>query len=189
MDKNEIRQIIDKFVGDTPVPIQIDNAVSEIPRWTMIYDSGEITESVNAFADINISGYRKLMIAIKCVNNDNNQASKQGVATFIAINGTTYQFPAWSTMFSNSNDITANMGWFDIVDSWIICSNASRNTNAFNFLMNDIEGGTADNLAGIGGGMMKCTNPLNTMMISALDQDVNYYFDAGSRVIVWGCNA
>lgn len=156
--------------------------------WTMIYDSGEITESVNAFANINISGYKKLMVAIKCVN-DGNPASKQGAVTFIATNGTTYQFPVWSTMFSGSAETTANMGWFDVIDGWIICPNASRNTSAFNFLMNDTEGGTADNLAGIGGGMMKCTNPLYSMMVSALDQDVRYYFDAGSRVIVWGCNA
>ena len=157
-------------------------------EWTIIYDSGETTAPVNAFANINISGYRKLMVAIKCVNNS-NPTSKQGTVTFMATDGTHYQFPVWSTMFSGSTETTANMGWFDVADDWLICSNASRNTNAFNFLMNDTEGGTADNLAGIGGGMMKCTKPLHSMMVSALDQDVRYYFNTGSRVIVWGCNA
>lgn len=157
--------------------------------WTMIYDSGEITAPVNAFANINISGYRKLMVAIKCVNNGSNSESKRGAVTFAATNGTSYQFPVWPTMFTNSTDTTASMGWFDIVDGWIVCSNASRNQSASNFLMNETEGGTADNLAGIGGGMMKCTNSLYTIMVSALDQDVNYYFNTGSRVIVWGCNA
>lgn len=157
--------------------------------WTMIYDSGEITAPVNAFANINISGYRKLMVAIKCVNNGSNSESKRGAVTFAATNGTSYQFPVWPTMFTNSIDTTASMGWFDIVDGWIVCSNASRNQSASNFLMNETEGGTADNLAGIGGGMMKCTNELYTIMVSALDQDVSYYFNTGSRVIVWGCNA
>lgn len=157
-------------------------------EWVQIYDSGEITASVNAFANIDITGYRKLMVAIKCVNNNNNLTTKQGTATFVSENGTVYQFPVWSSMFAASTDITGGMGWFDIMDGWIICSNASRNLKATNFL-NTQEGGTADNLAGIGGGMMKCTSPLLTMMISALDQDVDYHFDAGSRVIVWGGNA
>ena len=167
----------------------LDVYSKEDHAWTIIYDSGEITASVNAFANINISGYKKFMVAIKCVNDGGNSTSKQGSVSFIATDGTTYQFPVWSTMFSSSDDITANMGWFDVIDGWIVCSNASRNTSAFNFLMNDTEGGTADNLAGIGGGMMKCTKPLYSMMVSALDQDVRYHFNAGSRVIVWGCNA
>ena len=156
--------------------------------WTMLYDSGAITEAVNAFANINIAGYRKLMIAIKCVNSKSNDASKQGAVTFMATDGTSYQFPVWTTMFSKSTETTASMGWFDVLDGWLVCSNASRNQSAANFL-NSAEGGTADNLAGIGGGMMPCTKTLYTAMISALDQDVDYYFNAGSRVVVWGCNA
>lgn len=156
--------------------------------WTMIYDSGAITESVNAFADINITGYRKLMVAVKCVNKSGNPTSKQGTATFMATNGTIYQFPIWSSMFANSTDTTGSMAWFDITDGWLICPKASRNIKTANFLANT-EGGTADNLDNIGGGMMKCTNDLYTIMISALDQDTNYYFNTGSRVIVWGCNA
>ena len=129
------------------------------------------------------------MVAIKCANNSTNPATQPGAITFVADNGTQYQFPVWYSMFASSNDITGNMGWFDIADGWLICSNASRNLNVNNFLMNTPEGGTADNLAGIGGGMMKCTNTLSSIMVSALDQDVNYHFHTGSRLIVWGCNA
>ena len=89
-------------------------------------------------------------------------------------------------MFTNTEETTGNMGWFEIMDGWIICSNASRNLETNNFL-SSTEGGTADNLAGIGGGMMKCTKTLSSIMISALDQDEDRYFNAGSRVIVWGC--
>ena len=158
-------------------------------QWTQIYDSGAITAAVNAFTNIDITGYRKLMVAIKCVNDNINYTSKRGTATFIAENGTAYQFPVWPSMFASTDDTTGGMGWFDIMDGWIICSNASRNLDIANFLTDGTEGGTADNMAGIGGGMMKCTNTLSTMMISALDQEVNYYFNPGSRVIVWGCNA
>lgn len=157
--------------------------------WTMIYDSGSITESVNAFANINITGYRKLMVAVKCVNQSGHSTSKQGTATFMATDGTTYQFPIWPAMFVDSADTTGSMAWFDITDGWLICPKASRNIKTANFLANNTEGGTADNLDNIGGGMMQCTKDLYTIMISALDQDTNYYFNAGSRVIVWGCNA
>jgi hypothetical protein len=157
-------------------------------KWTKIYDSGEITSAVNAFANINISGYNKLMVSVKCVNDGTSSASKNGAITFTSLTQVKYQLPVWSGMFSNSECETACMGWFDITNGWLICSNASRNLNATNFMSNT-EGGTADNLAGIGGGMIKCTNTLSTAMISALDQDKNYYFQPGSRVIVWGCNA
>lgn len=157
-------------------------------KWTKIYDSGEITSAVNAFASINISGYRKLMVAVKCVNDGTARSSKQGSITFVSSTGTKYQFPVWTSMFTNTDETTGNMGWFEITDGWLICSNASRNIETSSFLSNT-EGGTADNLAGIGGGMMKCTKTLSSIMISALDQDEDRYFDVGSRVIVWGGNA
>ena len=155
-------------------------------EWTQIYDSGAITTEVNAFANINITGYKKLMVAVKCVNDGTERSSKQGSITFISSTGTQYQFPVWTAMFTNTEETTGNMGWFEIMDGWIICSNASRNLETNNFL-SSTEGGTADNLAGIGGCMMKCTKTLSSIMISALDQDEDRYFNAGSRVIVWGC--
>ena len=155
--------------------------------WTKIYDSGEITSAVNAFANINISGYKKLMVAVKCVNDGTMRSSKQGSITFTSLTGIQYQLPVWTAMFTNTEETTGNMGWFEITNGWIVCSNASRNLQTTNFLSNT-EGGTADNLAGIGGGVIKCTKTLSTMMVSALDQDEECYFNPGSRVIVWGGN-
>lgn len=156
--------------------------------WTKLYDSGEITSAVNAFANIDISNYRKLMVAVKCVNDGTSRASKQGSITFTSLTGVQYQLPVWTAMFTNTEETTGNMGWFEITNGWIVCSNASRNLQSTNFLSNT-EGGTADNLAGIGGGVIKCTKTLSKIMISALDQDENCFFNEGSRVIVWGGNA
>lgn len=152
--------------------------------WVQIYDSGEITDSVNAFANINISGYKKLRVVVKCVNDGTNATSKNGAVTFTATNGVTYQFPCWTTMFTNAAYTSGNMATFEINDGWLICSDASRMLKTSNFL--GTEGGTADNLPSTGSGIMRCTNELSKMMISALDQDTNYYLLAGSRVIVWG---
>lgn len=153
--------------------------------WVQIYDSGEITDSVNAFANINISGYKKLRVVVKCVNDGTNATSKNGAVIFTATNGATYQFPCWTTMFTNAAYTSGNMATFEINDGWLICSGASRMLKTSNFL--GTEGGTADNLPSTGSGIMKCTNELSKMMISALDQDTNYYLLAGSRVMVWGC--
>lgn len=158
-------------------------------EWTTIYDSGKITEQVNAFANINISGYRKLMVAVECVNDGTNASSKYGSVIFTATNGTTYQFPIWSTMFSNSANSTGCVARFDILDDWIICPAAGRALRASNFLTNDTEGGTANNLGNMSSSMMKCTNTLSTMTVSSQDMDTDYYLLAGSRIVVWGCNA
>lgn len=155
--------------------------------WTVIYDSGEITEAVNAISGINITGYKKVYVAVKCVNDGTNSNSKNGAATFTSTNGVTYQFPVFATMFSNSAGTTGSVGMFEIIDGWIMCICAPRTLRANNFLPDEDEGGTADNLANTYGGLMKCTNTLTTLMISALDQNADYYFLAGSRVMVWGC--
>lgn len=153
-------------------------------EWEQIYDSGAITEPVNAFANIDISGYKKLRVVVKCVNDGSNSTSKNGAVTFTATNGTTYQFPCWTTMFTNADYTSGNMATFEINDGWLVCSGASRMLKTSNFL--GTEGGTADNLPSTGSGIMRCTSKLSKMMISALDQDTNYYLLAGSRVIVWG---
>lgn len=156
-------------------------------NWAQIYDSGEITEKVNAFANIDIKGYKKLRVAVKCVNDGTNSPSKHGGVTFTATNGTNYQFNIWSTMFTNAAYTSGCMATFEINDGWLICPNATRILKSSNFL--GTEGGVADNLNNTGSGIMRCTNELSTMMISSTDNDTNYYFLAGSRVIVWGCNA
>ena len=174
--------------GATTAAAARANLVIPDHGWTQIYDSGEITSAVNAFANINISDYKKLMVAVKCVNDGTNRSSKQGSITFTSLTGIQYQLPVWTAMFTNTEETTGNMGWFEITNGWIVCSNASRNLQTTNFL-GGTEGGTADNLAGIGGGIIKCTKTLSTIMVSALDQDEDCYFNVGSRLIVWGCNA
>lgn len=156
-------------------------------NWVQIYDSGEITEKVNAFANINISGYKKLMVVVKCVNDGTNSPSKHGGVTFTSTNGVNYQFNLWSTMFTNAAYTSGAMATFEISDGWLICPNATRILKSSNFL--GTEGGVADNLNNTGSGIMRCTNTLSTMMVHNTDNDSNYYFLAGSRVMVWGCNA
>lgn len=156
-------------------------------NWTQIYDSGEITEKVNAFANIDISGYKKLRVVVKCVNDGTNSPSKHGGVTFTATNGINYQFNIWSTMFTNAAYTSGAMATFEICNGWLICPNATRILKSSNFL--GTEGGVADNLNNTGSGIMRCTNELSTMMVHNTDNDSNYYFLAGSRVMVWGCNA
>ena len=155
--------------------------------WEQIYDSGETTAQVNSFANINISGYKKLMVAIRCVNDTTNApTTRYGSAIFAATNGTTYQLPVFNSMFSASSNTSATLGFFNIIDGWIICPQVARSVKYADFLTS-IEGGTATNMNGMGGGVMKCTNPLSTMTVSSLDQSADFYFGVGSRVIVWGC--
>lgn len=155
--------------------------------WVQIYDSGAITAKVNSISNINISGYKKLMVTVACVNDGN--ISKSGSVIFTASNGTIYQFPCWTNMFSTTaGTISAGLAQFDIINGYIVCPNASRHIRTSNFL-SSTEGGTADNLTSTGGGIMKCTNSLSTLAVSSLDQDSSCYFGVGSRVIVWGCKA
>lgn len=158
-------------------------------NWIQIYDSGETTAQVNSFANINIAGYKKLMMAIKCVNDTTNASTtRYGSAIFKATNGTTYQFPVFNSMFFASETTTAALGLFEIIDGWIVCPQVARSIKYADFL-SSTEGGTCVNMNGMGGGLMKCTNPLSTMTISSLDQNAEFFFGVGSRVIVWGCNA
>lgn len=176
-----LQSVLNNKVSTDQVYLKTDHG------WNVIYDSGEISESVNAFAGIGISGYKKIMVAVKCVNDGSNSSSKNGSIIFNATDGTIYQFPMWAAMFSNGAYTSAALAVFDITDGWIICPNASRNIRATSFLGNDTEGGTADTLSNTIGAVMKCTNTLSTITVSALDMDANYYLHAGSRIIVWGC--
>ena len=157
--------------------------------WVQIYDSGETTEQINSFANINISGYKKLMIAIKCVNDTTNASTtRYGSAIFKATNGTIYQFPVFNSMFFGSATTTASIGFFEFIDGWIVCPQVVRSIKYSDFLTST-EGGTCTNMNNMGSGLMKCTNPLSTVTISNLDQNADFFFGVGSRVVVWGCNA
>ena len=157
--------------------------------WVQIYDSGETTEQINSFANINISGYKKIMMAIKCVNDTTNASTtRYGSAIFKATNGTTYQFPVFNSMFFGSATTTANLGFFEFADGWIICPQVVRSIKYSDFLTST-EGGTCTNMNNMGSGLMKCTNTISTVTISSLDQNADFYFGVGSRVMVWGARA
>ena len=155
-------------------------------NWVQIYDSGATTEQINSFANINISGYKKIMMAIKCVNDTTNASTtRYGSAIFKATNGTTYQFPVFNSMFFGSETTTASIGFFEFIDGWIVCPQVVRSIKYSDFLTST-EGGTCTNMNNMGSGLMKCTNPLSTVTVSSLDQNADFFFGVGSRVIVWG---
>ena len=156
-------------------------------RWNLIYDSGEISAIANSISNIDVSGYTNIQVLVRCYNDGDSIGSRAGSAIFTCANGKTYQFPVWSSMFSKSINTVYTMATFNLVDGWLVCPYASRLIgDATTF---DDEGGTAGNLALTGSGMMKCTSQLSTLTISSLDQNANYYFGMGSRVMVWGWNA
>ena len=176
----------DVFVGGTSQ----DNASPLISKadhnWVQIYDSGATTEQINSFANINISGYKKIMMAIKCVNDTTNASTtRYGSAIFKATNGTTYQLPVFNSMFFGSETTTASMAFFEFTDGWIICPQVVRSIKYADFLTST-EGGTCTNMNNMGSGLMKCTNTLSTVTISNLDQNADFFFGVGSRVIIWG---
>ena len=179
----------DIFVGGAS---QDDISASKVitkadQRWNLLYDSGEISAIANSISNIDVSGYTNIQVLVRCYNDGDSINSRAGSAIFTCTNGKTYQFPVWSSMFSKSINTVYTMATFNLVDGWLVCPYASRLIgDASTF---DDEGGTAGNLALTGSGMMKCTSQLSTLTISSLDQNSNYYFGMGSRVMVWGWNA
>lgn len=156
-------------------------------EWTQIYDSGSITNKVNSIFVNNISGYKKFRVAVKCVNSANSTA-RAGSTIFKATDGTLYQFPIWTNLFTTSASTSAGMAEFEVIDGYLVCPNATRSIKTSNFI-SPTEGGTADNLVATGSGIIKCSKTLSNLIISSLDQDSSFYFGVGSRVIVWGCMA
>lgn len=157
-------------------------------KWNLLYDSGEISAIANSISNIDVSGYTNIQVLVRIYNDGDSVGSRNGSAIFKCANGKNYQFPVWANMFSKSINTVYVMATFNLVDGWLICPCASRLIgDATTF--EDTEGGTAGSLAPTGSGMMKCTSPLSTLTISSLDQNSNYYFGMGSRVIVWGWNA
>mgnify|MGYP003300872826 CR=1 FL=1 len=156
-------------------------------NWSLIYDSGEISAIANSISNINVSGYKKFRVAVRCYNDGDSYGNRNGSAIFKAENGKTYQFPVWSNMFSKSISAVHAMAQFEVVDEWLVCPCASSITSDSVDIFDATEGGTAGNLVPTGSGILKCTSPLSTLTISNLDQNSRYYFGAYSRVMVWGC--
>ena len=183
------------FAGDIYVGgiSQTDSDASKVittadQKWNLLYDSGEISAIANSISNIDVSGYTNIQVLVRIYNDGDSVGSRNGSAIFKCENGKSYQFPVWSNMFSKSINTVYTMATFNLVDGWLVCPCASRligDANTFE----DTEGGTAGSLVPTGSGMMKCTSPLSTLTISSLDQNSNYYFGMGSRVMVWGWNA
>ena len=158
-------------------------------EWNLIYDSGEISAIANSISGINVSGYTNFQVLVRCYNDGDSHTTRTGSAIFTDQNGKSYQFPVWTNMFSKSISTVHAMAQFKLVDGWLVCPCASSVTSSSVDIFDSAEGGTAGNLIPTGSGMMKCTSPLSTLTISNLDQNSDYYFGSGSRVMVWGWNA
>lgn len=177
----------DIYVGGTDIN---DTSISRVTteadhNWTLIYDSGEIPNIANSISGIDVSGYTNIEVLVRCYNDGDSHTTRTGSAIFTAENGKTYQFPVWTNMFTKSISTASVMAQFKLIDGWLICPCASKLTGDID-IFDTTEGGTAGNLTPTGSGMMKCTSPLSTLTISNLDQNSDYYFGMGSRVMVWG---
>ena len=158
-----------------------------LSSWSKIYDSGEITSDVNAFSNIDVSGYKHIMVAIKCVNTTKSSGGVSGAVIFKGQDGRSYAFKnILPNLIKNTTGTSGGMAMFQIVNGFIVCENAMRAQSAENML-SSTEGYGADNLTPVGGGVITCTSPIPTLMISNANLSSSYYYGAGSRAIVWGC--
>lgn len=169
--------------GNDVVP-QVGGLLAE---WTQIYDSGEISSDVNAFSDINVSGYKHIMVAIKCVNTTKSTGGVSGAIIFKGSDGRDYAFKnILPNLIKNTTGTSGGMAIFQIINGFIVCENAMRAQSA-DKMLSDTEGYGADNLTPVGGGIVRCSNPVPTLMVSNANLSNSYYYGSGSRVIVWGC--
>ena len=158
-----------------------------VSNWVQIYDSGEISSDVNAFSNIDVSGYKHIMVAIKSVNTTKSSGGISGSIIFEGTDGRDYAFKnILPNLIKNTAGTSGAMAIFQVVNGFIICENAMRAQSADNML-SDTEAYGADNLTPGGGGIVRCSKPVVTMMVSNATLSSSYYYGAGSRVIVWGC--
>ncbi len=182
---------LNTLVGDTSVSSQITTAVT--PKldaadaaWTQIYDSGAITSEVNSIAGIDVTGYKSLMVAVKCVNTTNTASTRAGAVIFTG-NNQDYAFNnLFSNLLKNGTTTSGAMAKFKIVDGFIVCETAMRAITA-DGILSDTEGVGIDTLAPVSSGLIKCTNAVTTMAVSSAAQSATHFYGVGSRVIVWGC--
>lgn len=157
--------------------------------WTQIYNSGATTKNVNAFSNIDISGYTKIKVAIKCVNVTASAGTTAGAVIFTDEFGNNFSFSSlFGNLITNTAGTAAAMAEFTIVDGFIICDNALRSTSAANMLSNT-DGQGAWGLTSVGGGLIACSSTIASMKIAATNLSTTHYYGAGSKVIVWGCKA
>lgn len=193
LDDTNVTQSVKNALGipNTFVtPNDINSAIDDTHNWTLIYDSGGISDIANSISNIDVSGYTNFEILVRCYNDGDSvgSADRAGAVIFTAQNGKSYQFPVWTSMFSKSISAVSAMAQFKLIDGWLVCPYASKLID-FTDIFDTTEGGTACNLVPSGSGMMRCTSPLSSLAISNYGQNSNYYFGVDSRVMVWGWNA
>lgn len=182
---------LNTLVGDTSVSSQIATAVepkldAADATWVQVYDSGEITSEVNSISSINVTGYKSLMVAVKCVNTTNTASTRAGAVIFSG-NNQDYAFNnIFSNLLKNGTTTSGAMAKFKIVNGFIICESAMRAINA-DGILSDTEGEGFDLMAPVSGGLVKCTSTVTTMAVSSAAQSATHFYGVGSRVIVWGC--
>lgn len=155
--------------------------------WAVIYDTGEINGPVNSFSGFDISGYKKIKVAIKCVGTNSNPNEAAGSVVFYD----SYSYPhAFTSLFGNliknTSGVAGAMADFVITDGFIICENALRSTDAQNML--SMSSGAGEWLmTNVGGGVIASDDEIITMSVAAENMSENHFFGAGSRVVIWGC--
>ena len=155
--------------------------------WTQIYNSGSTTKNVNAFSNIDIEGYTKIKVAIKCVNVTASAGTTAGAVMFTGEDGMEYSFSSlFGNLITNTAGTAGAMAEFTIMDGFIICDNALRSTSAPNMLSNEYGQG-AWGLTNVGGGLIACDVPVYAMKIATTNLSTTNYYGKGSKVIVWGC--
>ena len=182
------------FAGDVYVggDSQDDERASRVitesdHEWAQIYDSGAISSKVNAFANIDVSGYKHITVAIKCVNTTDSSSGISGAIIFKGENEKDYSFKnILPNLIGNTIGTTGGMATFRVVGGHIICENAMRAASAENML-STTDGYGADNLTPVGSGVVRCTSPIKTMIVSNATLSNTHYYGADSRVVVWGC--
>lgn len=165
---------------------KLDQHVAD-SNWKIIYDSGAINSKVNSFMGIDITGYKKLKIAVKCVNTTSSAGTS---AVEVAFMGEGYMYYYFSNLFpsliTNSTSTSSAMAEFTMSDGFVFCDNVMKSATANNMFSSG-EGLGVWNMTSLGGGIMTCNSPFYFMDVSAANDSMSHYFGAGSRLIVWGC--
>ena len=160
-------------------------------EWSIVYDSGEITEAANSIvANIDFSAYNNFQLVVYNVNDGTNTTATSGTVVFTAKNGTTYLINTWpSGFFSNTSGRNAcGMAHYKILNGWLMLEHAVYTPGASKNIFDEAEGGTAVKCsASSGGAVMRCTNELATMAVTSQNQSTSNFFGVGSRVMIWGC--
>ena len=186
---NKVDKVDGKDLSTNDYTTEEKEKLASVGEWAQLYDSGEITAEVNSFANINISGYKNLIVVVKCVNTTNTTSSRAGAVYFTGSNGQDYAFNnIFSNLLKNGTTTSGAMAKFKIVNGFIICETAMRAITA-DGILSGTEGAGLDTLAPVAGGLIRCTNTIITMAVTTAGQSATHYYGAGSRVIVWGCKA